>query len=132
MRISDWSSDVCSSDLATRAATATFGAVIAQIMLLDIVFSLDSIITAVVMFDERWVMVTAIVSSIVFMLAFSRPICEFVELHPTFKVLALSFLIMLGLLLFAAVFVQHIHRGYGHSVFSSWVFLQLVNLLIRY
>src|SRR3546814_5932411 len=99
MRISDWSSDVCSSDLetvhaaasATRAATATFGAVIAQIMLLDIVFSLDSIITAVGMVDERWVMVTAIVASIVFMLAFARPIGEFVERHPTVKVLALSF-----------------------------------------
>src|SRR3546814_9253384 len=64
---------------ATRAATATFGAVLVQIMLLDIVFSLDSIITAVGMVDERWVMVTAIIASIVFMLAFARPIGEFVE-----------------------------------------------------
>ncbi|HEY9541029.1 MAG TPA: TerC family protein, partial [Luteimonas sp.] len=116
---------------ATRAATATFGAVIAQIMLLDIVFSLDSIITAVGMVDERWVMVTAIVASIVFMLAFARPIGEFVERHPTVKVLALSFLIMIGLVLVADGFGQHIPKGYVYAAMAFSVFVEMINLWIR-
>ena len=113
------------------AATATFGAVIAQIMLLDIVFSLDSIITAVGMVDERWVMVAAILASIVFMLAFARPIGEFVERHPTVKVLALSFLIMIGLVLVADGFGQHIPKGYIYTAMAFSVFVELINLWIR-
>jgi predicted tellurium resistance membrane protein TerC len=116
---------------ATAAATATFGAVIAQIMLLDIVFSLDSIITAVGMVDERWVMVTAILASIVFMLAFARPIGEFVERHPTVKVLALSFLIMIGLVLVADGFGQHIPKGYIYAAMAFSVFVEMINLWIR-
>src|SRR3546814_17898441 len=91
----------------TGGATAPYGAVISQIILVDIVFSLDSIITAVGMVEQRWVMVTASVASIVFMLAFARPIGEFVVRHPTVKVLALSFLIMIGLVLVADGFGQH-------------------------
>ena len=116
---------------ATAAATATFGAVIAQIMLLDIVFSLDSIITAVGMVDERWVMVTAILVSIVFMLAFAKPIGEFVERHPTVKVLALSFLIMIGLVLVADGFGQHIPKGYIYTAMAFSVFVEMINLWIR-
>ena len=116
---------------ATGAATATFGAVIAQIMLLDIVFSLDSIITAVGMVDERWVMVAAILASIVFMLAFARPIGEFVERHPTVKVLALSFLIMIGLVLVADGFGQHIPKGYIYTAMAFSVFVELINMWIR-
>jgi len=116
---------------ATAAATATFGAVIAQIMLLDIVFSLDSIITAVGMVDERWVMVTAILASIVFMLVFARPIGEFVERHPTVKVLALSFLIMIGLVLVADGFGQHIPKGYIYAAMAFSVFVEMINLWIR-
>src|SRR3546814_6753139 len=89
---------------ATRAATATFGAVLVQIMLLDIVFSLDSIIPAVAMVDERWVMVTALVASFVFILAFSRPIVYFVVLLPPVKLLSLSFLIFIRLFLFSFFF----------------------------
>jgi predicted tellurium resistance membrane protein TerC len=113
------------------AAAATFGSVIAQIMLLDIVFSLDSIITAVGMVDERWVMVTAIVVSIGFMLLFARPIGEFVERHPTVKVLALSFLIMIGLVLVADGFGQHIPKGYIYTAMAFSVFVELINLWIR-
>jgi predicted tellurium resistance membrane protein TerC len=113
------------------AATATFGAVIAQIMLLDIVFSLDSIITAVGMVEQRWVMVTAILASIVFMLLFARPIGEFVERHPTVKVLALSFLIMIGLVLVADGFGQHIPKGYIYAAMAFSVFVELINLWIR-
>jgi len=113
------------------AATATFGGVIVQIMLLDIVFSLDSIITAVGMVDERWVMVTAIVVSIGFMLLFAKPIGEFVERHPTVKVLALSFLIMIGLVLVADGFGQHIPKGYIYTAMAFSVFVELINLWIR-
>jgi len=112
-------------------AAATFGSVIVQIMLLDIVFSLDSIITAVGMVDERWVMVTAIVVSIGFMLLFARPIGEFVERHPTVKVLALSFLIMIGLVLVADGFGQHIPKGYIYAAMAFSVFVELINLWIR-
>ncbi|KGM51189.1 membrane protein [Lysobacter concretionis Ko07 = DSM 16239] len=113
------------------AATASFAAVLAQIMVLDIVFSLDSIITAVGMVDERWVMVTAIVISIVFMLAFARPISEFVERHPTVKILALSFLLMIGLVLIADGFGVHIPKGYVYAAMAFSVFVELINLWIR-
>ena len=113
------------------AAAASFGGVIAQIMLLDIVFSLDSIITAVGMVDERWVMVAAIVVSIVFMLAFAKPIGDFVERHPTVKVLALAFLIMIGLVLIADGFGLHIPKGYIYTAMAFSVFVELINLWIR-
>lgn len=113
-----------------RVATS-FGGVIAQIMVLDIVFSLDSIITAVGMVDQRWVMVTAIVVSIVFMLAFAGPIGRFVEEHPTVKVLALSFLLMIGLVLIADGFGQHIPKGYVYAAMAFSVFVEFINLWIR-
>ena len=113
------------------AAAATFGSVIVQIMLLDIVFSLDSIITAVGMVDERWVMVTAILISIGFMLLFAKPIGDFVERHPTVKVLALSFLIMIGLVLVADGFGQHIPKGYIYAAMAFSVFVEMINLWIR-
>ncbi|WP_222565267.1 TerC family protein [Novilysobacter antarcticus] len=116
---------------AASAATATFAGVLAQIMVLDIVFSLDSIITAVGMVEERWVMVTAIVISIVFMLAFARAISEFVERHPTVKVLALSFLMMIGLVLIADGFGVHIPKGYVYVAMAFSVFVELINLWIR-
>ena len=116
---------------ATGAATATFASVIAQIMVLDIVFSLDSIITAVGMVDERWVMVTAILISIAFMLMFARPIGDFVERHPTVKILALSFLIMIGLVLIADGFGQHIPKGYIYAAMAFSVFVELINLWVR-
>ena len=100
-------------------------------MVLDIVFSLDSIITAVGMVDERWVMVTAILISIVFMLMFAKPIGEFVERHPTVKVLALSFLIMIGLVLIADGFGLHIPKGYIYAAMAFSVFVEMINLWIR-
>ena len=116
---------------AGSAVATTFSAVIMQIMLLDIVFSLDSIITAVGMVDERWVMVTAIVVSIAFMLAFAGPIGDFVERHPTVKVLALSFLIMIGLVLIADGFGMHIPKGYVYTAMAFSVFVEAINMWIR-
>ena len=115
----------------TGAAAATFGAVIAQIMVLDIVFSLDSIITAVGMVDERWIMATAILLSIGFMLLFAKPIGDFVERHPTVKVLALSFLIMIGLVLIADGFGQHIPKGYIYAAMAFSVFVEMINQRVR-
>ena len=114
-----------------RALGASFMGVIAQIMVLDIVFSLDSIITAVGMVDERWVMIAAILISIVFMLAFAKPIGDFVERHPTVKILALSFLIMIGLVLIADGFGQHISKGYIYTAMAFSVFVEMINLWIR-
>lgn len=116
---------------ASGRATVTFGSVLVQIMLLDVVFSLDSIITAVGMVDERWVMFTAILISIVFMLMFARPIGDFVERHPTVKVLALSFLIMIGLVLVADGFGQKIPKGYIYASMAFSVFVEMINLWIR-
>lgn len=113
------------------AAAASFGSVVTQIMFLDIVFSLDSIITAVGMVDERWVMVVAILVSIGFMLLFAKPIGDFVERHPTVKILALSFLIMIGLVLIADGFGQHIPKGYIYAAMAFSVFVELINLWIR-
>ncbi len=114
-----------------QSAAATFGSVIAQIMLLDVVFSLDSIITAVGMVEERWVMVTAILISIAFMITFARPISDFVERHPTIKVLALSFLLMIGLVLIADGFGVHIPKGYIYAAMAFSVFVEMINLWIR-
>ena len=118
-------------DPSLKRVATSFAGVIAQIMVLDIVFSLDSIITAVGMVDERWVMVTAIVVSIAFMLAFAGPIGDFVERHPTVKVLALSFLIMIGLVLIADGFGQHIPKGYVYTAMAFSVFVEFINLWIR-
>ena len=114
-----------------KRMASSFAGVIAQIMVLDIVFSLDSVITAVGMVDQRWVMVTAILVSIVFMLAFAGPIGRFVEAHPTVKVLALSFLIMIGLVLIADGFGQHIPKGYVYTAMAFSVFVEFINLWIR-
>jgi predicted tellurium resistance membrane protein TerC len=116
---------------ASGRAVATFGSVITQIMILDVVFSLDSIITAVGMVEERWVMFAAILVSIAFMLMFARPIGDFVERHPTVKVLALSFLIMIGLVLVADGFGQKIPKGYIYASMAFSVFVEMVNLWIR-
>lgn len=112
-------------------AVASFGSVIVQIMLLDVVFSLDSIITAVGMVEQRWVMFAAILISIAFMLLFARPIGDFVERHPTVKVLALSFLIMIGLVLMADGFGQKISKGYIYTAMAFSVFVEMINLWIR-
>lgn len=110
---------------------ASFGAVIAQILILDIVFSLDSVITAVGMADELAVMVIAVVVAIGVMLLAARPIANFVERHPTVKMLALSFLILIGVSLTAEAFHQHIPKGYIYFSMAFAVFVELLNLRLR-
>jgi predicted tellurium resistance membrane protein TerC len=109
----------------------SFTSVIVQIMLLDIVFSLDSVITAVGMADELWVMVTAVVISIGIMLVAAGPISRFVDRHPTVKILALSFLLLIGMSLVAESFHQHIPKGYIYFAMGFSVLVEMLNLRVR-
>jgi predicted tellurium resistance membrane protein TerC len=113
-----------------RVAPSLIGVLI-QIMLLDIVFSLDSVITAVGMVDEVGVMVAAVVVAVGFMMAFSNPISGFVSRHPTIKMLALSFLIMIGVALIAEGLDQHIPKGYIYFAMAFSVGVELLNLRVR-
>jgi len=112
----------------SAAEAPSFAAVIGQIMLLDIVFSLDSVITAVGMADQLWVMVTAVLLSVGVMLVSARAISEFVNNHPTVKVLALSFLLLIGMSLVAEGLDQHIPKGYIYFAMAFSVFVEMINL----
>jgi len=110
---------------------ATLGSVLFQIMLLDLVFSLDSVITAVGMADDVPVMVIAIVLAVAFMMIFAKPIGEFVEEHPTVKMLALSFLLLVGMALVADGLEFHIPKGYIYFAMGFSVFVEMLNLRLR-
>lgn len=112
-------------------AAASFGSVIVQIMMLDIVFSIDSVITAVGMTQYLPVMVAAVIISIAVMIVSSSSIATFVEQHPTVKVLALSFLIMIGFTLIAEGFEVHIPKGYIYFAMAFSVMVEIINLRIR-
>jgi predicted tellurium resistance membrane protein TerC len=113
-----------------RAATS-FASVIVQIMLLDIIFSLDSVITAVGMVDELWVMVAAVIIAVAIMMVSAEPISAFVHRHPTVKMLALSFLLLIGLSLLAEGFDHHIPKGYIYFAMGFSVFVEAINLRVR-
>ena len=110
---------------------ASFQSVIVQVMLLDIVFSLDSVITAVGMSDNLGVMVTSVVLAVLVMLVAAEPISTFVEAHPTIKILALSFLLLIGLSLVADGFGQHISKGYIYFAMGFSVFVEMINIRVR-
>jgi predicted tellurium resistance membrane protein TerC len=116
---------------ASGRVAPSFAGVIVQILLLDAVFSLDSVITAVGMVDNVWIMVTAVVVSIAFMMAFAGRIGAFVQKHPTVKMLALSFLILIGVTLIAEGFDQHIPKGYIYFSMAFSVFVEMLNLKLR-
>jgi predicted tellurium resistance membrane protein TerC len=116
---------------ASKGVAAGFRSVIIQIMLLDIVFSLDSVITAVGMASQLAVMVIAVVLSVGFMLFFAGPISRFVERHPTVKMLALSFLLLIGTTLIAEGFDLHIPKGYVYFAMAFSVFVEMLNLKLR-
>ena len=113
------------------AATATFGAVIAQIAVIDIVFSLDSVITAVGMVDELSIMVVAIVIAVGVMLFAAGPIGAFVDRHPTIKMLALSFLMLVGVALIGEGWEMHIPKGYIYFAMAFAVVVEMLNLRMR-
>jgi predicted tellurium resistance membrane protein TerC len=112
------------------AGSATFGSVIVQIALLDIVFSLDSVITAVGMAEDVAVMVIAVVIAVAFMMVSAGPVSRFVGEHPTVKMLALSFLLLIGMSLVAEALDQHIPKGYIYFAMGFSVFVETLNLRI--
>jgi predicted tellurium resistance membrane protein TerC len=116
---------------ASGRVVASFASVIAQIMLLDIVFSLDSVITAIGMVDQLWVMITAVVVSVGIMMVAAEPISAFVHRHPTIKMLALSFLLLIGLSLILEGVGQHIPKGYIYFAMAFSVFVEMINLRLR-
>jgi predicted tellurium resistance membrane protein TerC len=109
----------------------SFAGIVAQIAVLDMVFSLDSVITAVAMSGKLWVMMTAVVLSTGVMLLFSDAICRLVQRHPTIKVLALAFLLLIGLTLVADGLHEHIPRGYLYFALAFSVAVELINLRVR-
>ena len=115
---------------AARSAPS-FAAVILQIMLLDIVFSLDSVITAVGMADDVSIMVTAVVVAVGIMMFAAEPISTFVNRHPTIKVLALSFLLLIGVSLIGDGFGMHVPKGYIYFAMGFSVFVEMINLRVR-
>ena len=109
----------------------TFASVIIQILLLDAVFSLDSVITAVGMVEQIGIMVSAVVVAIIFMMAFAAPLSHFVDRRPTVKMLALSFLLLIGVVLVAEGWGQHIQKGYIYFAMGFSVFVEMLNLKLR-
>jgi predicted tellurium resistance membrane protein TerC len=116
---------------ASAAERTSFAAVLIQIMLLDIVFSLDSVITAVGMVDELAVMAAAVMIAVVIMMVSAGPISDFVHRHPTVKILALSFLLLIGLSLLLEGFDHHVPKGYIYFAMGFSVFVEMINLRIR-
>ena len=116
---------------ASKKVYASFASVIFQIMLLDIVFSLDSVITAVGMVDNIWIMIAAVIISIIAMMLFAGSIGAFVQKHPTIKMLALSFLLLIGVTLIAEGFHQHIPKGYIYFAMAFSVLVEVLNMRLR-
>jgi predicted tellurium resistance membrane protein TerC len=109
----------------------SFAGTIAQIALLDIVFSLDSVITAVGMADHLAVMILAVIIAVGIMLFAAGPLSDFVNHHPTLKILALSFLLLIGVSLLAEGLHQHISKGYIYFAMGFSVFVEILNMRVR-
>ncbi len=116
---------------ASSRRAPSFSSVLVQIMLLDIVFSLDSVITAVGMVDELFVMVAAVIIAVLIMMVSATPISDFVHRHPTVKILALSFLLLIGVSLLLEGFDHHIPKGYIYFAMGFSVFVEAINLRTR-
>ena len=118
-------------DHAASAVKATFAGVILQIMVIDLVFSLDSIITAVGMVDDVRVMIAAVIASVGLMMVFAGPIGRFVSDHPTIKMLALSFLVVVGVVLVAEGFDTHVPKGYVYFAMAFSLGVEMLNIRMR-
>jgi predicted tellurium resistance membrane protein TerC len=119
------------TEASAAGGTATMGAILVQIVLLDIVFSLDSVLTAVGMVDEVALMIAAVVIAVAVMLFASGPLAKFVHDHPSVKILALSFLLLIGVTLIADGFGLHIDKAYIYSAMAFSVFVEALNLRRR-
>jgi len=117
--------------LTAGKVASTFFATIVQIMHFDIIFSLDSVITAIGMVEQIEIMIAAVVVAIVFMMVFAGPVGSFVQRHPTVKMLALSFLLLIGLTLIVEGFDVHIPKGYIYFAMGFSVFVEMLNLRLR-
>jgi len=115
----------------TNAKAATMGAVVAQIFVLDVVFSLDSVITAIGLAEEVPIMIAAIVVAMIVMMVAAGSISGFIERHPTLKVLALSFLLMIGLMLVVEAFDVHVSKGYIYFAMAFSLAVELLNIRAR-
>ncbi|MGE5770039.1 MAG: TerC family protein [Betaproteobacteria bacterium] len=115
----------------SHKVASSFAGVIAQIVVIDLVFSLDSIITAVGMVSQVEVMIAAVVASVGLMMLFARPIGEFVSEHPTIKMLALSFLVVVGVVLIADGFGHHVPKGYIYFAMAFSVGVEMLNIRMR-
>ena len=115
----------------SKAVKATFTAVILQIMVVDLVFSLDSIITAVGMVDDVRIMIVAVVASVALMMLFAGPIGRFVSDHPTIKMLALAFLVVVGVVLVAEGFGHHVPKGYVYFGMAFSLGVEMLNIHTR-
>jgi predicted tellurium resistance membrane protein TerC len=116
---------------ASSAVKASFGAIITQIIIIDMVFSLDSIITAVGMVDNVGVMIAAVIASVALMMLFARPIGNFVSAHPSIKMLALSFLLVVGVMLVAEGFEHKVPKGYIYFAMAFSVAVEMLNIRMR-
>ena len=123
--------EVASSTTAPAAAAGLFWSIIAQIAVIDIVFSLDSVITAVGMVDDLSVMVAAVVAAVAVMMFAAKPIGDFVDRHPSVKVLALAFLVMVGTALTAEAFDVHLPKGYIYVAMAFSLAVEMLNIRAR-
>ena len=115
----------------SRRVAPSLASVLVQIMLLDVVFSLDSVITAVGMVNQLTIMVTAVIVAVGIMMIFADPVSDFVHRHPTVKMLALSFLLLIGVMLVAEGFHQHVGKGYVYFAMGFSLFVELLNIRMR-
>lgn len=116
---------------ASKQISVSFSTIIVQIMIIDLVFSLDSIITAVGMVDQVAVMIAAVMASVALMMVFAGALGRFVSEHPTIKMLALAFLLVIGVVLVADGFDHHVPRGYVYFAMAFSVFVEMLNLRMR-
>ena len=123
--------DEDAGDKPEGAAGATLRSIVLQIAVIDIIFSLDSVITAVGMADKLWVMVAAVVIAMLIMIIASNPLANFVAAHPTVKMLALSFLLLIGILLIADGFGVHVPKGYIYFALAFSVAVEALNHWVR-
>jgi len=117
-------------EIKDRTSAKGWSSIILQMILINVVFSLDSVITAVGMAKELWVMIAAVVISMIIMLIASKPISDFVNNNPSIKILALSFLVMIGMSLLAEGFHQHINKGYIYFAMAFSFTIEIINLRI--
>jgi predicted tellurium resistance membrane protein TerC len=118
-------------EAAAAKGRSSIPSILVQIMILDVVFSLDSVITAVGMAQDLWIMVTAMLISVAVMLIFANSVSEFINRHPSMKVLALSFLLLIGVLLVAEGLGQHVNKGYIYFAMAFSLVVELFNMRMR-